>query len=98
MARCLVFVCAYREKYDSHKFCDKTADHQLAKQRKKKALSNDIAVATRPRFEGHISSFCLKLESIARGTLQYRFGYGTLGFRRTHFGKRCCACHVLGQL
>jgi len=31
--------------------------------------SDDIAAATRPKVKGHISGFCLKMESIARGTL-----------------------------
>jgi len=31
---------------------------------KRKATSNNIAAATRPRVKGHTSSFCLKLESL----------------------------------
>jgi len=56
LAQYLVFVCIYREKPDSHKYCDDTAHHQWAKRGKRKARSNDIAAATRPKGSKDISA------------------------------------------
>jgi len=56
----MVFVCAYREKPDSHRYCDDTAHHEWAKRGKRKARSNDIAAATHPKGCRTYQQFLLK--------------------------------------
>jgi len=60
LARLLVFVCAYREKPDSDKYCDDAALEQWAKRGERKARSHDIAAAARPIGEKTYQQFLPK--------------------------------------